>query len=60
MHGFSDDHSISGKSNSLEDLKRKLRNESKVAVKWLKDNQMIANPSKFQVIFLNKSKEHIL
>ena len=48
-----------GKSNSLEDLKSKLRNESKVAVKWLKENQMIANPLKFQAIFLNKSKEHI-
>ena len=40
-------------------LKCKLNNESKVAIKWLKDNQMIANPSKFQAIFLNKSKEHI-
>ena len=59
LHGFSDDHSISAKSHSLEDLKSKLRNESKVAVKWLKDNQMIANPSKFQAIFLNKSNKHI-
>ena len=30
-----------------------------MAIKWLSNNQMIANPSKFQAIILNKSKDHI-
>ena len=59
LHGFSDDHTISNKSKSLEDLKSNLKIDSEIALKWLKDNQMLANPSKFQAIFLNKFKEHI-
>ena len=57
---FADDHSISNSSTSLEELKGKLSDDSKVAIDWLNNNQMIANPSKFQAIILNKSKDHIL
>ena len=59
LYGFADDNSLSGKSKTLEGLKNILTSESKVAIKWLNDNQMLANPSKFQVIILTKSKEHI-
>ena len=60
LFGFADDHSISNSSTSLEELKGKLSDDSKVAIDWLDNNQMIANPSKFQAIILNKSKDHIL
>lgn len=59
LYGFADDNSLSAKSKRLDDLKAKLTQESMVAIKWLKDNQMLANPSKFQAMFLTKSKEHI-
>ena len=59
LHGFADDHTLSAKSKSLEVLKDILSSESNIAIKWLDDNDMLANPSKFQVIFLTKTKEHI-
>ena len=30
--------------------------ETKIAIKWLKDNKMVANPSKFQHKFLSLKK----
>ena len=59
LHGFADDHTLSAKSESLEIVKNTLCNESFIALKWLNDNQMLANPSKFQTIFLTKNKDHI-
>ena len=60
LHGFSDDHTISNKSKSLEDLKSNLKIDSEIALKLLKDNQMLAIPSKFQAIFLNKFKSILI
>ena len=31
-----------------------------MALKWLDENRMLANPSKFQAIFSTKSNEHII
>ena len=59
LYGYADDHSISNSSTSLEELKDRLSIDSNMAIKWLSNNQMIANPSKFQAIILNKSKDHI-
>ena len=59
MHGFSDDHTILSISKSIDALKYNLIKESQIAIKWLEDNHMLANPSKFQSILSNKSKESI-
>ena len=37
-----------------------LSTESEIALKWLNDNKMIANPSKFQAVILSKSKNPII
>ena len=60
LHGFADDHTISKACKSLEILKEILRNESNIALNWLHDNMMIANPSKFQAIVFSKSKDTII
>ena len=52
LHRFDDDHTLPSNSKSLEILKFVLCSESDVALKWLGDNQMLANPSKFQAIIL--------
>ena len=36
-----------------------LENQSHVAIVWLNQDEMIANPSKFQLIFLSKEKGHL-
>ena len=59
LYGFADDHTLSAESKSLESLKAILSRESNVAIDWLSNNQMLANPSKFQLMFLSKSKQNI-
>jgi len=46
-------------ANNIEDLLKILQEESELAVKWFRDNNMIVNPDKFQAIILQKgNKEH--
>ena len=40
----------------MSDLKTTLENESNVAITWLKQNSMLANPKKFQVLFLSRNE----
>ena len=60
LHGFADDHTISAASTKLEDLKDILCRESNIAIDWLKNNSMIANPEKCQSMVLSKSKDKIV
>ena len=60
LHGFADDHTLIAMSKLLETLKNTLGKECDVALKWLDENRMLANPSKFQAIFSTKSNEHII
>ena len=59
LHGYADDHTITGSAKELNSLKIILCNDSNKAIDWLNENKMLANPSKFQAIVLNKSKEVI-
>ena len=59
LYNFADDNTISAKANNIEDLLKILQEESELAVKWFRDNNMIVNPDKFQAIILQKgNKEH--
>ena len=60
LHGFADDHTISSESKELIILKDVLVSETNIAINWLTDNSMIANPSKFQAIVMSKSRQHII
>ena len=57
LHGFADDHPLSAAERTLSQLIEILSKESSIAIEWLSNNHMIANPSKFQAIILKKSKE---
>ena len=57
LHGFADDHTISASDKDFENLKNILIHDSEIAIKWLKNNDMIANPGRFQAIILGKSKK---
>ena len=59
LHGFADDHTLSAAATSLDKLITILSKESVTAVDWLTNNHMIANPSKFQAIILNKSRQTV-
>ena len=40
-----------------KNLLTSLEKETKIALAWLKDNKMIANPDKFHCIVIKKNKE---
>jgi hypothetical protein len=55
-HGYADDNTLSKVAESHEQLLKDLTTDANISIDWLTNNDMIANPSKFQVIFPKKSK----
>ena len=55
IHNSADDNAIQHQTSSLDDLITDLENESNTAVDWLKLNEMIVNPNKFQLLISAKS-----
>ena len=51
---FADDNTIYSCAKSVNDVIENLQSDLKIALKWFKDNQMIANAGKFQFMALNK------
>ena len=58
LHNFADDNTIAVTCKNLNDLLRTLEKESESAVDWFRNNNMIANPDKFQAIIMNKRREN--
>ena len=56
MCNFADDNFLSTIAKTLVELKNTLQSESEVVINWFKNNKMIVNPEKFQVIILDKQK----
>ena len=53
---FAYDTTLSACGKELDTISFKLEIETKTAIQWLKDNEMVDNPSKFQPMFLSKYK----
>ena len=56
VYNYADDNSLVSSSKSMSDLLKVLEGEANVALKWLKENEMIANPGKFQAILIKKDR----
>ena len=52
---FADDNTIYSCAKSVNDVIENLQSDLKIVLKWFKDNQMMANPGKFQFVILNKN-----
>ena len=48
---FADDNSLYAVDNEIENVIKKLLYDLEIALEWFKNNEMVANPDKFQVIF---------
>ena len=48
-----DDTTIYTCGKELDTISFKLEIETNTAIQWLKDNEMVQNPSKFQLMFLS-------
>ena len=61
---YADDNTISANAKTINELIEKLESESKNAIKWFTENNMIVNPDKFKAILINRfgktNKEEIL
>ena len=53
---FADDTTLYVCGKELDTISFNLEIETNTAIQWLKDNEMLANPSKFQLTFLSKYK----
>ena len=50
---FADDTTLYACGKELDTISFKLEIETNTAIQWLKDNEMVQNPSKFQLMFLS-------
>ena len=60
IHNFADDNTIPVTSKKRDTLLETLRNESESAVNWFRNNSMIVNPDKFQLMLLQKSTKKVI
>ena len=56
LHNYADDNTLSAFATDIDDLIEILTDESQETIDWLKLNQMIVNPKKFQAMFISKKK----
>ena len=56
LYNYADDNTLACFSKTLPDLVRALEAEAGVALDWLKENYMIANPSKFHALLIKKDQ----
>ena len=49
-HNFADDNTLTAFANNIQNLIHLLESESSAAIKWFRDNKIILNLGKFQVI----------
>ena len=54
LYNFADENTISAVLKRTDDLLITLKNESELAVKWFRENNMIVNPDKFRAMVLRK------
>ena len=57
---FADDNSLHASDPSVDNVKAILERESTNALIWFKINSMVANPAKFQTMFLGIKNEQII
>ena len=56
LYNYADDNTLAYFSRTLPNLVRVLEEEAGVALEWLKENHMIANPSKFHALLIKKDQ----
>ena len=56
LYNYADDNTLTYFSKSMPDLVNILEKETGVALSWLEQNEMIANPEKFHAILLRKNR----
>ena len=58
LHNVADGNTITSSSDTLSQLIKDLQSEVNKATDWLKMNNMIVNPEKFQAIIIDKEGQN--
>ena len=56
LYNYADDNTLAYFSKNVRDLVNTLQKETGIALSWLEQNEMIANPKQFHAIILRKNK----
>ena len=56
LHNYAPDNTLSAFATDIDDLIGILKDEWQEIIDWLKLNQIIVNPKKFQAMFISKKK----
>ena len=51
---FADNNTVYHCTKSVNDVAENLQSDLTIAIKWFKDNQMMANPGRFKFMILGK------
>ena len=57
IHNFADDNTITALFETIQDLINAPQNKTERAIKWMENNNMIANQDKFKAIILTKDRK---
>ena len=60
IYNFTDDNAISVASRNRDTLLETLKNESKSALTWFRNNNIILNPDKIQIMLLQQSVQQVI
>ena len=58
LYNYADDNTISIHGDSVAIVKERLEDATNCALKWFSNNEMQANPSKFQALLLGSNSEN--
>ena len=58
LHRYADENTLSKVADTKDEMISSLTNDTDISIDWLSNNDMIANPTKFQAIFPNKQNVH--
>ena len=56
---FADDNTLYACGSDITDITRKINNDLEIVIHWFSNNGMVANPDKFQAIFLGNANNNI-
>ena len=57
LFNYANDYTISYFSRNMRDFVNILQKETGIALSWLEQNEMVANPEKFHAIILRKKRQ---
>ena len=58
LHNFADDNTVTAVPETIQGLINSLEVKTSNAIKWMKDNDLIANPDKFKAIVPIKTDQN--